>query len=279
MNGTARASAILVVVFLVALATFQPITSAGSSTLSFEFGEGTANSLSTKVAFKVPCRSNVTVTVRYQRKGDLGVRNDVPFLIELLSPGPIGTTDDGPVQQSIGVIATTAVKSTTLQAQGSTRSCETSWRVRFKPKTGSSPWAIFGSVTLSFPDNTQNVPIEGGEITLAEGISVTKNIGGPSGLREGKLNIRTNWGMPGHLSTQGGKLKVEVIDPQGNVVKHDIGHASNGALAPILNLNYDVASCLTGQWKVRFTNNSNTKIRQMEPVARLTPDCLDERPN
>ena len=61
--------------------------SAATISKAFEFGAGTANSISNARTFPVPCGLAVTVSVEYYRLGNNGAQNNVPIIIELRKPG------------------------------------------------------------------------------------------------------------------------------------------------------------------------------------------------
>ena len=262
---------------LLALAAVVPAF-AESITKGFEFGAGTAHTISNKRNFTVPCGTSVSAQVTFSRLGDVGASNDVPIVIELRKPSSNSNTD-GQLAASLNVTARRAEQTRTLNGSASNLGCPLQWTVRVKPANGQSPRAILGSITVTFNDSSSGISVEGGLITLDKGTSETKKIGGSGGLKQGKITITADWnhsafGVPGPLPV---KLKFELIDPSGNVVASDSGY-SDAEINPCcsddkMKLTFNVPSCITGQWKLKITNNTNDDTMNIDPTVRFSPDC------
>lgn len=266
---TIRASALVLLAYL----TFSPVvTDAATVTKEFEVGAGTTYTGSARRDFWVPCGLDVNASVKFERKGPAAKSSDIPIVIELRAPAA-SPGGEQPMAAYKDVIATVNQQTTTMSGDAINRGCNVPWSVRVRPKAGTTQYAVLGSITLSWNDNQRNISIEGNQITLNEGNSFTKNLGPSSGLPQGKLRITAQWGNIAYPATQMGKVKIEIINPQGQVVASQTGHPTSGPLSPRIDLNYNIPSCMTGQWKIRFTNNTDIKISEMVPTAKLTPDC------
>lgn len=265
--------------------TLTSIISANAAeiTKTFEFGAGTANTISNKRTFAVPCGQSVTAVVKYHRLGDTGAQFDVPIVIELREPGDTPEAE-GPAFTTESVTARRTEQTATLvRTRSLARGCSYPWVVRVRPQSGSSPVAIKGSITVKFFSSTHELDVEGGYISLNKGNSVTKNIGFPSGITQGKLLITATWlhaigPIPGPLPV---KLKFELIDPRGTVVASHEGFANNEVNSCCsgnkMRISYQVVTCLTsdvaGQWKIRITNNTSNDTMNIDTKVQFTPDC------
>ena len=251
---------------------------AESITKTFEFGAGTANSNSNKRTFSVPCGLGVSAAVEHYRLGDVGAANDVPIIIELKKPGATAD-EEGAVADTQNATAKRAKQTATVTGTESNRGCSLPWIVRVKPASGQSSVAIKGSIVLTYSSAVNNISVEGGLISLNKGNTVTKNIGGSGGLDQGTVVVTANWlhaigPVPGPLPV---RLKFELINPNGQVVDSDTGY-SNGEINPCcsgnkMKITFRVATCVSGQWKIRITNNTNDDTMNIDPKVRLTPDC------
>jgi hypothetical protein len=252
-------------------------------TKTFEFGAGTANSVSNKRTFPVPCGQRVTAVVKYYRLGDVGAQFDVPILIELREPGATAEEEDPAFETKSATAKRTEQTATLVRPPRNDRGCNLPWVVRVRPSSGQSPVAIKGSITVTYDSSARNLEVEGGYISLNKGNSVTKNVGFPSGLVQGRVVVTATWlhaigPIPGPLPV---KLKFELIDPNGTVVASHEGYPNN-EISPCcsnkkMKITYQVTSCITtgisGQWKVRITNNTSDDTMNIDTTIRHTPDC------
>lgn len=249
-----------------------------SITKTFEFGEGTANSISNKRTFSVPCGRGVSAGVEHYRLGDTGAANDVPIIIELKKPGATAD-EEGPVADTKNAVAKRDKQTVVVNGTASNRGCSLPWIVRVKPANGQSQFAIKGTIVLTYNSDNQDISVEGGLISLNKGNSVTKKIGGSGGLDQGRIVVTATWlhavgPVPGPLPV---KLKFELISPDGQVVESDNGY-SNAEINPCcsgnkMKITFQVPSCASGQWKIRITNNTNDDTMNIDPKVRLKPDC------
>lgn len=266
----------LLTLTLVSIAGFSTATFAGSVTKTFEFGAGTANSVSNKRTFFVPCGLDVQAAVKVSRKGDAGAANDVDIIIELRSPGADADTE-GPIATTKQGRATRTAQTFNLAANDSARGCSLPWIVRVKPESGSSDVAIYGEITVTFNDNLRSVSVQdAGNMNLNSANTETVNFGNSSGLAQGVVIIKGEWFH--NLGLAPVKMKFELLDPDGVVVKSDTGY-SNLEVNPLvtnqkLRITYTVPACKRGQWKLRIKNVSDghDAIR-VKPIATLKPDC------
>jgi hypothetical protein len=250
---------------------------------SFEFGPGTANSTSNKRTFQVPCHAGIEgVSATYQRKGDKGVGNDVPIIMELRSPGATAA-EEGPVVDSVALTATLGQKlsitTKLLKGNPSTRGCSLPWIVRVKPASGTSPWVIFGVITLNYFRFDGDVGVEGSLITLNKGNSVTKNVGESSGLHAGSITVTGTWlhslfGAPGPLPV---RLRFQLIDPSGTVVGSKTAYSS-AEINPCcsgdkMSFTIPLNQHLSGQWKLRITNNTSDDTMNIDPKIKYKAVC------
>jgi hypothetical protein len=248
---------------------------AESITKTFEFGAGTANSISNKRTFSVPCGVSVSAVVEHYRLGDVGAENDVLIVIELKKPGATAD-EEGTVADTQNATAKRTKQTATVTGTESNRGCSLPWIVRVKPANGQSQFAIKGSIVLTYSSAVKNISVEGGLISLNKGNSVTKNIGGAGGLEQGTITVTANWNhaigpVPGPLPV---KLKFELISPDG-VVKTVSAYSSNEARSDLtkFKLTHQVTDCASGQWKIRITNNTNDDTMNIDPKVKFTPDC------
>jgi hypothetical protein len=265
---------------LMALLAVAAVSSAfaESVTKDFEFGAGTGASLSDRRTFWVPCGLPVTAKVTFSRLGAAAASNDVPIIIELKRPGTT-SAQDGPVVASQNATAKRDEQTRTLNGPASSIGCSTPWAVRVRSTNGQSPLAIMGDITVTFDDSPFNINVEGNLITLDKGTSETKKIGGSSGLKQGKIVVTADWnhallGAPGPLPV---RLKFELINPNGQVVATDTGY-SGAEINPCcsddkMKITFRVQSCISGQWKLRITNNTDDDTMNINPKVRFTPDC------
>ena len=259
---------------------------AGEIVKSFEFGAGSANSVSNKRTFPVPCHRGIEgLSVTYQRIGDAGAANDVPIIVELRSPGATAT-EEGPVVDSESLNATLTQKvslqtrtSGTLVVNPSPRGCSLPWIVRVKPASGTSPWVISGTIRLFYFGGGGTENVEGSLISLNKGNSVTKNVGGSAGLHAGKYTVTGTWlhsafGVPGPLPVQ---LRFQLLDPSGAVVGSKTAY-SNAEINPCcsgdkMSFTIPVNLHVTGQWKLRITNNTSDDTMNIDPKVNYTDVC------
>jgi len=270
---------------VLALCSFATVGAAYAAEITkpFEFGAGTANSVSNKRTFPVPCGQRVTAVVKYYRLGDVGAEFDVPIAIELREPGATAQ-EEGPAFDTKSATAKRTEQTATLvRAPSRDRGCNLPWVVRVRPSSGQSPVAIKGSITVTYDSAARNLEVEGGYISLNKGNSVTKNVGFPSGLVQGRVVVTATWlhaigPIPGPLPV---KLKFELIDPNGTVVASNEGYPNN-EISPCcsnkkMKITYQVTSCITtgisGQWKIRITNNTSDDTMNIDTTIRHTPDC------
>ncbi|MEW6125729.1 MAG: hypothetical protein AB1757_01590 [Acidobacteriota bacterium] len=255
-----------------------PKAAAETTTKAFEVGPGTGQSTSHFRTFSVPCGQGVTVSVRLKRLGDPGTQNDVPVLIELRQPGA-SQGQEGPVVDTKTVTVTIPEKTISLAGAASNQPCSNPWRVRVRRAPGAPENAVTGNITLNYSSSSSSLNVEGGLISLNKGNSVIKNLGGSSGLKQGKIVITANWNhaigpMPGPLPV---RLRFDLIDPSTNSsVAYQIAYSTNEIRAdktPKLRLIYNVPTCKPGQWKLKITNNTNDDTMNIDPKVTFTPDC------
>ncbi len=261
-------------------------TSAASATKAFEVGPGTAQTTSHFRTFAVPCGQSVNVNVKFYRLGDPGAQNDVPLIIELRKPGA-SESQDGPIADTKNVIAyrtddpnsshrAQAQTGVNLSGSASDQSCSIPWRVRVRRADGAPQNAAKGEITLAYSSSSSNINVEGSLISLNKGNSVTKDLGSPGGLKEGKITITANWNhavgpVPGPLPVL---LKFELKDATGTSVRTVTAYSSNQIGAgPQFRLEYNVPTCKPGQWKLKITNNTNDDTMNINPKVTFTPDC------
>lgn len=263
---------------LFVLATAGTTLAATTITKSFEFGPGTANAVSNKRTFNIPCGVRVYADVEHYRLGATGAANDVPIIMELKKPGTTADVE-GPVAETRAATARRDKQIVRFVGTESNLGCSLPWVVRVKPASGTSPFAIKGTIALTYDNSVNNISVEGGLISLNKGNQVTKNVGGSSGLSQGTVVITATWlhaigVVPGPNPVQ---LKFELINPGGRVVAQATGYANN-EINPCCSGNkmrivFKVTEC-TGQWKLRITNNTNHDTMNIDPRVALTPNCL-----
>jgi hypothetical protein len=230
-------------------------------TKSFEFGPGTQFSSSNFRTFPVPCGVKVKAFVMFQRFGPSGSDHDVNIVIELHSPGT-SADDEGPqvamqeatakVWVGIGIPSTT-----TLYGEKNNRGCNLPWIVRVRTKSGQSPVQVSGTIRVSY-DGGYGVST-GSSFSLNNGDTRTINFGTSNGLTQGRLTIRGEWYH--NLGVMPIRMKVELIDPDGNVVDSKTAYSAveiNPCCSGTkMQFTVTIPECKSGQWKLRIKNLSD----------------------
>jgi hypothetical protein len=245
-------------------------------TKSFEFGAGTANPISHKRNFYVPCQVNVTVSIEVYRLGGEVEQKSYSAAFELLAPG----AGDGEHSDFRSRVIYPEPQIITLNGAKTNRGCSLPWAVRAKPQTGDPPSsvAIIGTISFSYNSNSRNIDVEGSLISLNKGNSVTKNVGSSSGFGHGDIVITANWNhaIGPVIGPNPVRLKFELINPSGTVVRTVSAYSSNEMRSDLekFRLTYQVPDCEgLGQWKLRITNNSDDDTMNIDPKVQFKPDC------
>lgn len=261
-------------------------TSAATATKTFEVGPGTGQATSHFRTFAVPCGQSVDVKVKFYRLGDPGAQNDVPLIIELRKPGA-SESQDGPIAATKNVTAyrtddpnpthrAITQNGVELNGSASDQSCSIPWRVRVRRADGAPQNAAKGEISLTYRSSSSSIGVEGSLISLNKGNTVTKDLGGSGGLKQGKIIITANWNhavgpVPGPLPVL---LKFELKDPTGLTVKTVTAYSSNQiGVSPQFRLEYIVPTCKPGQWKLKITNNTNDDTMNIDPKVTFIPEC------
>lgn len=253
---------------------------AGTITKTFEFGPGTPYTRSNVRTFPVLCRKAVAVTVKVQTLG--AAPGLVPITIELREPDT-APGQEGPLVEAKNITARTLEQTVTLSGPFKNRGCSLPWRVRVShANEGTAPFLTTGTIKVDFDSAGRNINPE--MTSLYSGNSTTKNLGSTGGLEEGGIVITGKWqhwiGLGG-IGGQGPlavRLRFELIDPSGTVVKTADGFSSDEARSesthPKLKLIYQVTNCTPGQWKLKITNLSGLNdVNYVQSKATFTPDC------
>lgn len=254
---------------------------AGTLTKTFEFGEGMAHTRSNVRTFPVPCGLAVVVTVKFARLGPDGANNNIPIKIELREPDT-APDQEGPSVESKSATATRTEQTLNLSSQGNNRGCNLPWRVRVKyALDGTGPFPTFGSIKFSFDDRTASINVESGVGGLLAGGKVSTYVGDVIGLRQGRIEITGTWfhviRFPGGFvpGTSPVKLKFELLDPSGTVVKTAEGYSNNELRSelPKIKLLYQVPSYTSGRWLLRITNIDVHEMGGTNLSGKFTPGC------
>ena len=246
---------------------------------AFEFGPGTANPTAAAIKFFAPCHIDIFTDIIFRRAGETGSTYDLPIVIEYRQPGS-SATSEGTLVRRVNITATrTQQKTTTYGLPGAAAGCTVPWTVIAKAASGAAPLAIFGSIRMSPYIHIPTVEIEGGLISLAKGNWVTKKFGTSAGFPQSVIEIDGGWfhsllGIPGPLPV---RLKFELLKPDGSVAASASGYTkfeinpccSNNKLL----VKYLVKVHLSGQWKLRITNNSNDDVMNIDPRGRFWGAC------
>lgn len=267
----------ILVLSLVSIIGLSSVALAGTITKPFELGEGTANSVSNRRTFEVPCGLPVSATVKYSRKGTAAAENDVPLTITLIKPAEGG--GEGEIAQTKQVTAKTTPQNIGLSGGFSNLGCAAPWSVRVKPTSGRSDFAVYGEISVTFDDSIKGLGIDNnGSINLNSGNSVEKNITFGSIGGQGLFEIKGRWYH--NLGVMPIKMKFELINPEGVVVKSDTGFADNEAnpccSGDKLKITYLNPVFSTGPWKLRITNISDghDAVRiNVGAVSTIKPKC------
>lgn len=272
----------LLALAFIALVSMNVSAFADTITKDYEIGPGTANSGSLSRFFQVPSKVGVSASVRFERQGPAGNASNLPLIIELRQPGT-GNDADGPLAERREVTATTTVQTITLNGNGNNNGCAGSpWKVRFiyvEDNNSNNNFAVLGRATVTFDGDERNVSIEGGLISLNKGNSVTKNVAGSGGFGQGNIKVTGTWnhsisGVPGPLAL---KLKFDLIKPNGSVADTETAFKTGEPFGdPDMFFTYHVLSTISGQWKLRITNNTDHDVMNIDPKIRFNPRCFEQ---
>lgn len=228
-------------------------------TKTFEVGAGTAFPSSNRRDFSTPCIRAVHVKVRYSRKGKADSSDDIPLTVELISPDDQDTQN--PPEVSEQVTAKTTVQTLNMTGKAALKGCTVPWSVRVKGTDGNPPLAVSGDISITYDDSVQDgIAIENdGELNLNSNNTVEQFLIVPFGLGHGVLEIKGNWYH--NLGVLPIKMRFELIDPNGNVVKSAEGY-SQYELNPCCSANklvltHRITNRILGRWKLRIKNISS----------------------
>ncbi len=245
---------------------------------TFEFGEGTLQPRSHVRTFNVPCGTvgGIAAVVKFKRLGKAGTAADVPIIIELREPDT-AANQEGPIALTRNASATTTEQSLTLSSQSSNRGCSSPWRVRVSHAERGTPVKTFGSIRIDFDGRAREIE-SGSNASLNRGSSVTRNIGDVQGLHQGSTLITATWRHIIFGVTYGPnpvRLRFELIDPTGNVVKTVTAFSSDELRSELekFRLIYQIAVHSPGQWKLRITNVDDDDATSIDPTVTFTPGC------
>lgn len=250
---------------------------------TFEFGVGTAQPRSHVRTFPVPCGLEVSPVVKVRRLGADGPSHDIPIEIEFRAPDT-APEQEGPVIETKTAMAKKTEQTITFAVPPkSIRGCSSPWRVRVKHgNEGSAPTQVFGTIRLDFNGGARGTSVLYDSYALGvvrKGSSIQFKVGKATGLEQGIIDITSNWrhiiGSDLVTGPNPVRLKWELIDPNGAVVKTITAYSTNEARSelPKFKLLYEVANCIAGQWKLRVTNNTSDDAAIDVTKAELVPDC------
>jgi hypothetical protein len=258
---------------------FVCTASASNISKTFELGPGTQNSRSVYRTYGAPCGRQVAAVVKYKRLGPAGASNDIPLVIELREPETAGGAEGAIVETRSVKAQTTEQTAPTIfsAAGGSSRGCSQPWRIRVRyALDGTPPFAVSGTARLDYDGRDETITA-GTLGHVYKDLQHSTNLGTSAGLKQGRLVISAGWyhsfgngpPLPGDV-----KMKYELINPSGTVVKTAEGFDSNAGPAPKFQLVYDVPSCVPGQWKLRMRALTSDDVVVTSVTAKLTPGCL-----
>lgn len=254
---------------------------AETNTKTFEFGAGTGQLHANVRTFFVPCGVAVTATVSFRRHGPDGANSDIPIKIDLREPDT-AANDEGPIAETDTAFAKKTSQTLTLSDGKSIRGCSAPWRVRVRyAEEGTAPVTVYGNITVSFNDSTRSVSVENlsyAERKIGHPHDSFVSIAGETGFEQGRIEITANWHhniggtIQGPLPVQ---LKVELLNPDGDIVKASFAYSSNEARSdlPKLKLIYQVPNRIPGLWKIRISNGSDNDAYIDSITVKFTPDC------
>ncbi len=270
----------ILVLSLVSVLGFSSAIFAKTITKPFEVGEGTAFATSNRRDFNVPCGLDVTAKVKYSRKGSADAANDIPLIIELVSPGNIGQSSQ--VVDTQNITAKTTAQTATLNGDKAENGCSAYWSVRVKTANSSAPFAVSGEISVTFNDAKFFAKEEGSttinQVNLNAGMSVEKflTFKDLGGLPQGVIEIYGVWFH--NLGALPIKMRAELIDPNGNTVAQGEGY-SNHEVNPFvssqkLKVTFRNRTFIRGRWKLKMTNLSpELDSVRLFPSVAVTPDC------
>jgi len=265
---------------VLALCVFATVGAASPDNISktFEFGAGTAYPRSATRAFSIPCGTvgGVAAVVNFQRLGRAEPSDDVPIRIEFREPDT-EPGHEGPIMIKTATAKTTG-QTITLNRPENKRGCNLPWYVTVRyANEDTAPFRIFGSIRLNWDGRVRGVAVgAASSFKLNKGDSRRIGLDYSGGLSQGLVQITGVW----HHALLAGrdpiKLKFELIDPNGTVVKTAEGYSADESRSelPKLKLIYQVPNCFPGQWILRISNAEADRDAFVEkPTATLTPAC------
>ncbi|GEM_PF-5935337 len=242
-------------------------TLAASATKSFLIGPG-SESRSHSRHFHAPSKVNVKAKITYKREGN----TDFPIVAEIESP-------TGAIVATKNLTASSVQQTVTLEANAiNQHACgDLVWKVRVKSKDNAEPLSnVSGDITFSFIDpSTVSLDVEGSTINLNAGNDVTKKINGMTAKGPGKVKITATW-----FTILPIKLKFQLIRPDGSVAATETGYPQDAIFvneSEKMKLNYVVTAQdaeLSGNWKIKITNNTGDNASSVNPKVRFTPGCF-----
>ena len=221
-----------------------------------------------------PCHSAVSARISATRHDHHA--DDVPITVEFRAPG---VSPQSPPTHTHIFMAGSNTKTETFKVTGAGSGCGAPWRIRIIPYApGVRDGTIVGDLKVAFVSTAAIMSIEDAA-TLANGRSTIKNVGGASGLNQGWIDIIGTWnhsvfGVPGPMPV---KLTFALLKPNGEIAAFDAGH-SNHEINPCcsgdkLRLRFLIRGHISGQWKLRITNDSGQDAMTILPRASFKPAC------
>ena len=224
----------------------------------------------------VPCHAGVSVKLSGSRIDHHD--SDVPITIEFRAPGI--SLQSPPTNIEVFQARAANTQTQSFSVPGHSSGCGSPWRVRIVPYAGATrEGKIIGDLGVSFDGSVANLNLEDAALLPNRG-KTTKNIGGSNGLHQGWIEITGTWnhslyGVPGPMPV---KLTFELLKPNGDIAAFDTGH-SNHEINPCcsgdkMKLRFLVRENISGQWKVRITNDSGQDAMTIIPKATFKPACF-----
>lgn len=222
-----------------------------------------------------PCHASILVKLSGSRTDHQDT--NVPIAIEFRAPGVSLQSPPTHIQVFQADMGNTQIQSFTVPGHSS--GCSSPWHVRIVPwAPATRDGKIIGDLSVSFINKSRDLSVEDAAL-LANGRSTTKNLGGAGGLSQGLVELTGKWnhsvfGVPGPLPV---KLTFSLLKPNGEIAAFDAGHSSHEfnpcCSGDKLKLRFFIPEHISGQWKLKITNDSGHDAMTIIPKATFKPSC------
>lgn len=120
----------------------------------------------------------------------------------------------------------------------------------------------FNSVYTPNCPNTVNLDMEGTTLTLPKGNTAERKIFGIDNA-PGVLRLKAKWHAVNLIPNTFNSLKIQLLKPNGDVAVSGTYYSIHSNKSPKFDITYNITAAdaaLTGDWKLKITNNSNDDV-------------------